>query len=159
MISTLCLYSFSCNDLLIYAFIKPSGNVMTSSNHIWAKNITSLQRKMKKLWERCCHCLIVLPVVHGYIIPSLLLLAMMCLCATQCEGGWGDGEGAAEGKPSGEIRALSLCVIQYHACVPMNGCQDIWVRSQGTSRGRARLWWGPGWRVGEKAWSCSHTHI
>ena len=39
-------------------------------------------------------------------------------------------KGATEGKPSGEIRALSLCVIQYHACVPMNGCQDIEFRAK-----------------------------
>lgn len=39
-------------------------------------------------------------------------------------------KGATEGEPSGEIRALSLCVIQYHACVPMNGCQDTEFRAK-----------------------------
>lgn len=72
-----------------------------------------------------------LPVVlFHYIIRVFLFLWPWCFfCATQCERGV-VAKGATEGKPSGEIRALSLCVIQYHACVPMNGCQDTEFRAK-----------------------------
>lgn len=109
------LYSFSFDDLLISAFIKGDDNVMT-----FIKSHS------------------VLPVALSYII-WVSFLWPWCVSVPPNVRGWGGGEGATEGKPSGEIRALSLCVIQYHACVPMNGCQDIWVQSQGTSHGCVRL--------------------
>lgn len=68
------------------------------------------------------HCATRGPRLHHL---SLLPLAMVCLCATQCEGGGVTARGHKGQTQRGNQSSLSLCVIQYHACVPMNGCQDI----------------------------------
>lgn len=130
--------------------------------HIWAKNVTFLTRDKSTGDETAMRALSLShratrgPQLHHL---CFLPLAMMSFCATQCEVGGGWQRGATEGKPSGEIRALFLCVIQYHACVPMNGCQDIGVQSQGTSQGLVRLWrgrgWGEPWRLQTHMLTCS----
>lgn len=150
-------YSFAFNDLLIYAFIKATGNVMTS-NHIWAKNVISNKKGKHGRWNgyESSHRLVVLPVVLGYII-WVSVLWPWCVSVPPNVRGVGWWRGATEGKPSGEFGALSLCVIQYHACVPMNGCQEIWVQSQGTSHGRLRLV-ARTRRVGESHNIYKHTH-
>lgn len=79
-----------------------------------------------------------------YVLP----LAMMRLCATQCEGGGGvRAWGQWRANPAGKSEH-SLCMIQYHACVPMNGCQDI-LRSEPRNEPRTEMQKNTG-RVAER---------
>lgn len=140
-------YSFFFQDLFIYAFIKPQCTVMAFiKSHLGQK--TSHLQQERKAWAMralsLSHCTTRGSWLHHLFLP----LVMVRFCATQCEeGGWGGNEGPQRANPAGKSELfLSLCVIQYHACVPMNGCQDIWVQSQGTGHGSARLQWGlRGW--------------
>lgn len=56
---------------------------------------------------------------------SFHLLSMPCFAATQCAGGGVATRGHRGQTLEGNQSPLSLCVIQYHACVPMNRRQDI----------------------------------
>lgn len=70
---------------------------------------------------------------------SFHLLAMPCFAATQCAGGGVATRGHRGQTLEGNQSPLSLCVIQYHACVPMNRRQDIQVQSQRTGHGHIRI--------------------
>lgn len=139
-------YSFSFDDLLIYAFIWAHGNVTTYQITFELKKLKHLSvNKTEKhgRWKSNRALSLSHRATRGPLSShhlKLLPLAMMHFCATQCERVWGGGEGPQRANPKGKSElSLSLCVIQYHACVPMSACQDIWVQSQGMSHGRVRL--------------------
>lgn len=107
-----------------------------------------------------------LPVVLSYIIRvsyhwpwCVFLCHPMCVCAG---GGGGVSKGPQRANPAGKSElSLSLCVIQYHACVPMNGCQDIRVQSQETShsQGFSEDQTGWGWAAAlTNTHAHTHTH-
>lgn len=88
---------------MLWLFIKPQ----------FGLKMSHLQRERKawvidKIWENW-HCLFVLPVVLGYII-WVSFLWPWCVSVPPNVRGVGWRRGATKGKPSGEIRALSLFV-------------------------------------------------
>lgn len=103
--------NFSCNDLLIHAFIKAHGNVMTFHQITFGLKMSHRQRERKarpmKVLREHFHRLIALPRGPRLHHRSLLPLATMRLCATQ-EGGV-TARGHRGQAQWGNQSALSLC--------------------------------------------------
>lgn len=110
----------------VVTFIKPH---LGSKCHIFRRGTKSTgeEKAIKMMWlshhAACC------PLsLHHQSFPFPLAM-MLFLCHPMWEGG--GGEGGHRGQTQrGNQSSLSLCVIQYHACVPMNGCQDTEFRAK-----------------------------